>query len=145
MDDAARARLADAMEERRLELAVTWKKVAAAGGITYETLRTVRNGRSGNIPVDTQRAIDRGLQWAPGSVAAILADGEARPLAQQIQPAEVVEGRLRILGATPEQLVEMRGLVEEALGREEADKFMTRAIAIRDQGATGDDTQRGAS
>lgn len=130
IDSAARQRLDDAMNDRRLELGMTWRQVARAGDISYEALRTARRGDA-NIPPMTQRSIERGLQWAAGSVRAVLDDGDPTPLGPP-SAAEVAEGQMQILTASPQQLVEMRNIVEEVLGREEADEFMTRAIQMRE-------------
>ncbi len=70
----ARKRLDDAMGARRVELDQTWRDVAAAGGLSYETLRAARRG-TGDIPPLTQASIERGLQWERGSVAAVLGGG----------------------------------------------------------------------
>lgn len=144
INDDARKRLDAAMDARRLELDLEWREVAEHGGITYETLRAARRG-AGNIPTKTRRAIERGLRWAPGSVTEVLAGRAATPQGRVLIAGDVAEARERILSATPQQLVEMRGLVEEVLGKEEADEFMARAIAMREQGATGDGTARDAS
>lgn len=141
IDSAARERLDEAMNERRLELGLTWRQVATAGDISYETLRAARRGDA-DIPIMTLRAIDRGLLWTTGSARAVLDGGEPTP---QTPPsaAEVAEGQLQILSASPQQLVGLRNLVEEVLGREEADKFMARAIAMREDRKP--DTGRSAS
>jgi hypothetical protein len=146
IDDEARRRLDAAMDERRLELELDWRQVAERGGITYETLRAARRG-SRNIPAKTRRAIEQGLAWERGSVLAVLDDRAPTPVGRgpAMQPTDVVEGRERILSATPQGLVEMRSVVEEVLGKEEADEFMARAIAMREQDTTGDDTGRSAS
>ena len=75
----ARRRLADLMDERRAELRLRWRDVADLGGVSYEVIRAVRNG-TGEIRRLTQRGIEDGLRWAPGSVQAILDGGEPRPL-----------------------------------------------------------------
>ena len=68
------------MEERRRELGMTLRQVAAAGGLSVEALRSVRYGES--IPNSLTRAgIERALQWEPGSVDRILADGTPRAAA----------------------------------------------------------------
>lgn len=67
------------MERRRLELGLRWREVAEAGGISYEAVRSVRNGNS-KIALLSQRGIEVGLRWAPGSVQNILDDGDPVPL-----------------------------------------------------------------
>lgn len=74
----ARARLAEQMEERRLELRLTWREVSEAGGISYEVIRNLRNGRGTGIAPLTKRGIEAGLQWPSGTVDRVLA-GEPAP------------------------------------------------------------------
>lgn len=57
-----RQRLDAAMEARAEALDMTWREVAAAAGLSYETVRAVRRG-TGNIPGRTRRKIERGLRW----------------------------------------------------------------------------------
>ena len=74
----ARRKLADLMDDRRAELRLRWRDVADLGGVSYEVIRAVRNG-TGEIRTLTQRGIETGLRWSPGSVRAILGDGDPRP------------------------------------------------------------------
>lgn len=67
----ARKRLADAMDERRIELGLTWREVAQRGRISPETVRAARNGSS-NIPPLTAKALEEGLAWRRGTIEAIL-------------------------------------------------------------------------
>lgn len=75
----ARARLAAAMEARRLELGLTWQEVAIRGGTSTKTLQVARTGPH-ETRADTKRAIERGLSWDAGSVDMILQDREPVPL-----------------------------------------------------------------
>lgn len=83
--DEQRAPLRKAMEARIEELDITWRDVAAAAGISYETVRKARTG-PGGIPSRTRRALERGLRWARGSVDAVLAGDKPAPLS----PADLV-------------------------------------------------------
>jgi hypothetical protein len=74
----ARERLAEFMDRRRIDLRLTWREVADAGGISYEALRAARNG-VGDIRSLTQAGVEDGLQWEHGSVARILAGGDPTP------------------------------------------------------------------
>jgi hypothetical protein len=67
------SRLDAAMEERRLELNLEWREIAKRGGLTYETLRTLR--RSGVVSALSKRRAESGLQWAQGSIDSVLAGG----------------------------------------------------------------------
>ncbi|MGW0599922.1 helix-turn-helix domain-containing protein [Streptomyces sp. NPDC002776] len=65
-------RLDDAMNQRRLELGLQWRDLAAAAGISYEALRAIRRGTSRPAEL-TARKLDEALQWEPGGVRAALA------------------------------------------------------------------------
>jgi len=78
---AARQRLADLMERRRLDLGLTWREVAEAGNISYEVIRAIRN-RNGQIRPLSKRGIEAGLRWVPGSVQSILDGGDPAPAAE---------------------------------------------------------------
>ena len=77
---AARQRLAELMDARRLELGLRWQDVAAAGDVSIKTLYSVRTGHSA-VPRLTARKVDKGLHWEPGSVERVLAGGDPQPLA----------------------------------------------------------------
>lgn len=74
-----RRRLADLMDDRRIELDLAWEDVARRAGVTGMTLRRVRNNESAP-PRRTAHKIDRALEWEPGSVEAILTGGEPTPV-----------------------------------------------------------------
>ncbi|MEV8395626.1 MULTISPECIES: hypothetical protein [Bacillati] len=78
------SRLDGAMNARRLELGLAWKDVARVAGISYETLRGVRRGSTAGAAL-TLRRIERALQWAQGSIDAVMAGGEATPLGDAVQ------------------------------------------------------------
>lgn len=70
-----RERLAQHMDERRVDLDLRWADVASAAGVTTETLRQARNG-PGEIRPLTKRGIERALGWDRGSVSRVLAGGD---------------------------------------------------------------------
>lgn len=74
----ARKRLAELMEQRIVDLRLTWREVAEAGDISYEALRAARNG-SGDIRRTTQAGIEDGLRWERGSVSRVLEGGSPVP------------------------------------------------------------------
>ena len=76
---AARQRLADLMERRRLDLGLTWREVAEAGNISYEVIRAIRNG-NGQIRPLSKHGIEVGLKWEAESVQRILDGGDPAPL-----------------------------------------------------------------
>jgi hypothetical protein len=64
------------MDNRRRQLGLTWREVAHAAGLTYETVRAIRFGD--NQPQGlTRTQIDRALRWEEGSTERFLADGTA--------------------------------------------------------------------
>ncbi|MGW6739685.1 hypothetical protein ACWGDX_02875 [Streptomyces sp. NPDC055025] len=106
------SRLDGAMNARRLELGLAWKDVANVAGISYETLRGVRRGSTAGAEL-TLRRIERALKWAPGSIDAVVAGGEATPLGdtgQGDQPAPEpsidprVEAIMTILDGLPRRV-----------------------------------------
>lgn len=74
-----RQRLARYLEERALDLGLTWREVAKRADISIETLRLLRTGDEGARPL-TMRAVDSALEWRPGSVQRILDGGEPEDL-----------------------------------------------------------------
>ena len=59
------------MDERRVELRMSWRDVAQAAGISEAALRTIRRGR--HVPTDlTAARLDDALQWQPRTVKSIL-------------------------------------------------------------------------
>lgn len=67
------------IERRRVELGMTLDEVAVASGLTTEGIRLIATGARTPRAL-TQRKLERGLRWRPGSVAAILAGGAPIPL-----------------------------------------------------------------
>jgi hypothetical protein len=127
------------MDRRRAELGLTWDEVAAAGGTSVATLRRVRRGAT--ITSDNIVAIERGLQWRSDSVRRVLADGEPTPLGQPHLPMDPTSRatRARIATATPEELVEMRQLIEDVMGADSANEFLRRAIKLQRETHGGQD------
>ena len=101
-ETAARERLAALMEDRRLELRLTWQQVAAAGGLSLKALHSIRGGTS-DMRLLTRRAIEEGLRWEPGSVGIVLGGGDPVPLAAGEHPRP---GRQGILEQAPPRIAE---------------------------------------
>jgi hypothetical protein len=74
----SRRRLAALMDERRLELRLTWQDVAERGGISLRALANARTGDAEIRPL-TQAGIEVALKWERGSVTRILAGGDPLP------------------------------------------------------------------
>lgn len=93
-----RARLAEAMNDRRLELKLTWRTVAQRAGLTTETVLQVRRGAAGAKGALSQRRVEEdGLRWRPGSIDSILAGGDPTPL-PDTEPDRAAEARTATLG-----------------------------------------------
>jgi len=84
---AARQRLAEQMDARRLELGMRWQDVAAEAGVSLKTLYSVRTGEGGVTGL-TQGKVEKGLRWGPGSVESILGGGDPVPLPQAGPPPD---------------------------------------------------------
>lgn len=72
-------RLSQAMNDRRLELRLQWKQLAAGAGISPESLGAIRRGdyRPSEL---TARGIEETLRWRHGSVYEVLDDDSAEPV-----------------------------------------------------------------
>ncbi len=104
----ARARLAGLMDKRRLELRLTWREVAEAGGVSYEALRATRNGK-GDIRPLTQAGIEKAFRWEQGSITRILNGGGPVPLEQPAHSLPSAD-RAPVIPRSPED--SFRPLVE---------------------------------
>lgn len=75
-------RLDAAMARRRLDLDMkTWRDLAQAAGISYETLRAFRKGEGAPASA-TVHGIERALRWQSGSIESMLAGREPSPIAE---------------------------------------------------------------
>lgn len=73
-------RLATLIVRRRTELGMrTTKALSDATGLTPRALGDIENGRRDNYTTATKLQIERALEWAPGSIDAILTGGEPSP------------------------------------------------------------------
>ena len=139
----ARERLADAMEQRLIELDRRWQDVAGRGNISLKTLYDVRKG-TGNISVRTKRGIERGLQWPEGRVQQLI-DGTKRPSAPPAPRGagafEVIPGstgEFRTLGDVTSLEDQVTGLVETTFKPYiQRAASIIRAALVVDPAATG--------
>ncbi|MFI7642422.1 hypothetical protein [Nonomuraea sp. NPDC049400] len=74
-DQQPRERLTARMETRRVALRLQWGEVATRAGMSTAHLRRIRNGESPLTPL-MQSALEDALQWARGSIGAILEGGD---------------------------------------------------------------------
>lgn len=73
-----RARLATAIESRRLELGLSARAAATAASIARGTWDSAENGSRRTLK-SNYAAIERALKWAPGSIQNILNGGNPTP------------------------------------------------------------------
>lgn len=125
--DGPSDRLDQAMNDRRLDLDLSWDEVAAAARRSVATLRSIRRGTS--QPSDlTKRRIENVLQWDTGSIDAILAGGDPTPLERNPEPepdiADLADRVARIeargnnnrIEEVAELLAELQATVNKMLG-----------------------------
>lgn len=85
------------MENRRVELRMSWRDVSTAAGMSYEGLRAIRKGERQPNAV-TRGRIEDALKWTPGSVEAALAGEEpTESKASEERPAADVRAELEQL------------------------------------------------
>lgn len=131
-------RLADLMDQRRLDLDLDWNEVAEAAKISDATLRAVRNGRTQPSP-RTIRGIERALRWEHGSFQSVLDDGDPvpagtrRPAGSAREDDQAAEDRLRaaemaviasgLSPETKEALLSIRGNLERWAAAQDEDRI----------------------
>ncbi len=76
----AHTRLAEAMQHRLAELQTDWVGIAARSGVSTQTIRDIRFGRTRTIRETTKNALDDALKWQRGSIDAVLKGGTPTPL-----------------------------------------------------------------
>jgi transcriptional regulator with XRE-family HTH domain len=127
--------LARHVRRRRVELGYsTTRQFAGALGISFRTIGNLERGQP--VGGNTLVAVERLLRWSTGAVDELLAGGEPGRLVDVPKygtlrdPVSAV--RAKIINASPDELVEMRSLVEEVQGREAADEWLRKALALRE-------------
>lgn len=102
------ARLAAYVERRIADLGLQYAEVARTAGFSDQTLIAIRNATK--VRSTTHRKLEKALLWAPGSVQAILNEGEPTPLTPESTPPETTEAQARQDASTeaePRQLQEL--------------------------------------
>jgi transcriptional regulator with XRE-family HTH domain len=80
-----------AVRDRRTALGMTQSDVPGRGGPSVETLRAIENNRAGRLSPRMRRALERVLEWEPGSIDAILAGDAATPVEVKLADATAVD------------------------------------------------------
>jgi hypothetical protein len=78
------------MDERRQQLDMMWKDVAATAKMSYQSLLDFRQGKT-NPRRLTKRRIDAALRWDAGSLQAVLEGGDPTPLPEERAAIQAVE------------------------------------------------------
>lgn len=73
-------RLADTVVRRRAELNLTQADVAQRGQISIDRVQNIEGAKRTTYRLGTLAALERALEWAPGSVQAILDGDDPTPL-----------------------------------------------------------------
>lgn len=103
------------MDERRVELRMSWRDVAQAAGVSEAALRTIRRGR--HDPKDLTAAhIDDALQWPAGTLRLILKGAGGYVMEEERLDAQELRDALQAAAelSDPE---EMRAALREILTR----------------------------
>lgn len=114
-------RLDEAMRRRRLELGMkTWRDLSLAAGISYETLRALRNGE-GKPADSTIHGLERALQWQIGSVQRVLDDKDPLPVGSLPPAAADMQGTVGSSTEEPESPItaQLEALFAQAQQRTE--------------------------
>ncbi len=77
-------RLGREVVSRRRELGLTQAEVAQRGGFSVTTLHGVENNRDGRLSKRLRQALEKAIEWEPGSVDAVLSGQDPR-----VAPARV--------------------------------------------------------
>ena len=110
----AHERLDRVMNQRRVELRMSWRDVAQAAGISEAALRTIRRGR--HAPTDLTTAhIEDALRWPAGTLRSVLGGGSA-PTGKEPVDAEEIREALQA-AMEIEDPVEMRAALLDLLAR----------------------------
>lgn len=134
-----RRRLNDLMNDRRLDLGMTWPEVATAAGISYETVRALRRS-TGGISELTARKLDKALQWRPGSVAAIAGGKPGTPVPLPAPGSAAATRRPAIVRRYEDDEVigpYVRRLWDLDVSRDQRLALIEDLVRIRDSNGTG--------
>jgi transcriptional regulator with XRE-family HTH domain len=73
-------RLGSEVRDRRKELKLTQVEVAGRGGPSVATIGAIEGNRAGRLSRQSRRALERAIEWEPGSIDHVLAGGRPQPL-----------------------------------------------------------------
>src|SRR5262245_274480 len=84
--------LGEEMDQRRVALRLTWREVAERAGLSIAGLGAIRRGERQPTAV-TRARIDDALEWAPGSIDAILSGGEPTTRSELVERQPTAYGQ----------------------------------------------------
>jgi transcriptional regulator with XRE-family HTH domain len=85
MDEPDRQRLADALNQRRGDLGLSQPEIARQAEVSLSTVNLMATGKRNNYRLIQKRRVEDVLRWAPGSIDALLAGGDATPLPESVK------------------------------------------------------------
>jgi transcriptional regulator with XRE-family HTH domain len=131
--DSQATTLVNLIGPRRKAMRLSMQRAADTAGVHRLTWSAWEKGRA--VPEEYNHAgIEAALQLPAGAVAAVIAGAPIDVPQHQPPAGKVREGRPGIENASPEQLVQMRQVVEDVMGPAAADEFLRKAIARRSSG-----------
>jgi transcriptional regulator with XRE-family HTH domain len=115
-------RLDEALEERRVDLDLTWRELADAARMSEPALRAIRRGTYAPS-TRTRRRLERAIGWQQGSIDAVLAGGEPTT----VDPLEALnDDELRLLREAIARAVAELGDAKDERQRERLEAEVTR-------------------
>lgn len=116
-----------ALKKRRTDLGISMSEAGRQAGVHRTTWNSWEKGKA--TPEEHNHVhIEQAMRWARGSVAALLAGGEADELTPP-SDQEILDAN--VLNATREELVQTAKLIEKVQGFEAAAAFLSRAYEMR--------------
>lgn len=94
-------RLDEALDERRVDLDLTWRELADAARMSEPALRAIRRGTY-TPSRRTKRRLEQAMNWQPGSIDAIFEGGEPT----DVEPLEAL---------SDDELVMLRDAIRRAV------------------------------
>ena len=86
-------RLARLAKQRRNDLGLTQLELASKASLSIDRIQSIENARVTSYSPRTLAKLERGLDWEPGSIRAILAGDDPKPVAKRgeydPQPGEI--------------------------------------------------------
>lgn len=111
-------RLAEQAAHRRAELDLTQMEVAQRGPLSLDRVQAIEGAKSAKYRLGTLLALERALEWAPGSVEQILRGGD--PLPADRPPADAMGAAEEILDDMERRVADMKRLSRRDLAAVDA-------------------------